>query len=107
MKRSPLKRASQPLRRSRLSPISNRRRVELGHYTRLRKSFLADRPTCECCDRRPSTDVHHKLGRTSGNYLRVSTWLAVCRECHTYIHKFPKLARAFGLLGGVANPSQP
>ena len=42
-------------------------------------------------------DIHHKAGR-GRFYLDVSTFMAVCRECHDYIHKWPKESREKGWL---------
>lgn len=100
-----MKRTKLLLRRTPLAAVSSKRRRELVHYRKLRTTYLGGHPTCECCERRPATDIHHKAGRTSGNYLRVTTWMAVCRECHDYIHRFPKLSKALGYLQpSVRNP---
>lgn len=45
-----------------------------------------------------STDIHHKAGRTGSNYLDTSTWMAVSRAAHDWIHTHPKEARARGWL---------
>lgn len=45
-----------------------------------------------------SSEVHHKAGRTGKNYLDESTWMAVSREGHTWIHEHPSEARARGWL---------
>ena len=42
-------------------------------------------------------DIHHKAGR-GRFYLDVDTWMGVCRECHDYIHKWPKESREKGWL---------
>jgi hypothetical protein len=39
-----------------------------------------------------STDVHHRRGRGE-HYLDKTTWLSVCRTCHTYIELHPKEAK--------------
>jgi len=67
-------------------------------YTKLRKKFMEEKPMCEAalpgCTGQ-STDVHHKKGR--GQYhLMVSTWLSVCRHCHTYIEEHPAEAIELG-----------
>jgi hypothetical protein len=43
-----------------------------------------------------SVDVHHMEGR-GGNFLKVETWLPVCRACHDWIHTHGRAAEAFGL----------
>lgn len=105
-----MKRSAPLTRRSSLSPVSSRRRRALDTYRQLRSDYLGRKPVCECCGKRSSTDVHHKAGRREGNYLKVDTWMAVCRLCHDYIHRFPKLARTLGYLQvsvRVRNQSQP
>ncbi len=52
-------------------------------------------PTYEACP--VSTDVHHVKGRGKF-YLDESTWMAVSRESHRWIHNHPKEARELGLL---------
>lgn len=42
-----------------------------------------------------STDVHHMRGR--GKYhLDTTTWLSVCRNCHTFIELNPEDAKELG-----------
>lgn len=73
-------------------------------YGKERRAFLMLHPLCDACreidptKQRGSTDVHHRHGRTGKNYLDQSTWLAVCRPCHDWIHTHPGQARAKGLL---------
>lgn len=45
-----------------------------------------------------SNDIHHVKGRVGSNYLDESTWLAVSRFSHDWIHSNPKRARELGLL---------
>jgi hypothetical protein len=86
------------MKRTRIRPMSDRRRREAKEYAEKRAAFLAQRPTCEKCTRRLSTDVHHKAGRYGGNYLRVETWASLCRQCHDGIHAHPGEARRTGWL---------
>lgn len=93
-----------PLRRKkRLSPVSEKRKRENLLYLAKRKAFLRANPLCRAvidevfCGKK-ATDVHHKFGRTGGAYLDELTWLALCRDCHRWIHENPKEARGLGLL---------
>lgn len=106
MKRTPLK------RKTRLRSVSPKRAKLSRQYTHLRKQFLAGHPACQAwaviCKHAPesnmpptcppSQDVHHKAGRYGGNYLDVSSWLAVSRVAHDWIHRHPSKAREIGLL---------
>ncbi len=125
-RKTPLKRTGS-LNRSRLSPMSAKRRKESAIYAKKRKAFLAAHPWCQWFldkhfrDEKDvlhgliclwggagwemreipvprSCDIHHKAGRTGANYLDESTWMAVSREAHEWIHSHPKEARAKGWL---------
>ncbi len=114
LRRTPLKKSSKPLRRSRIKPMSKKRQRESKAYSLLRAAFLENKPKCEACFHvtgygmftakgrdmlaNRSCDVHHIRGRTGGNYLNTDTWLAVCRKCHNWIHNHPQDARMIGLL---------
>lgn len=75
-----------PLRRkTRLNPVSAKRRVQNELYKSSRELYLMCHPTCERCKMAEATDIHHKAGR--GIYLcNVTYFMAVCRPCHDWIH---------------------
>lgn len=89
-----------PVRRK--PPVSrSKKQVKLDQlYSQLRKQFLEKHPTCQAgiygCQG-TSTDIHHKAGRGK-NYLVVSTWLSICRHCHSWVHEHPADARELDLL---------
>lgn len=85
-------------RKTRLKPISDKRKAEHKTYMALRAVFLAKSHECQVCQKAKAKDVHHKKGRHSGNYLNTETWLAVCRPCHRWIHDNPAKAREQGFL---------
>lgn len=101
----PLKRRSALKRKTRLKPMSNRRRSEALVYSLMRKQFLALRPVCEAhaiihgdeVVLTQSSDVHH-VHKRGKNYLNKDTWMAVCRDCHERIENNKKWARQNGLL---------
>ena len=71
-----------------IKKVSSKMAGDLKLYHKKRKKFLEFRLLCEArlpgCTQTVS-DVHHTKGR--GQYLNdVSTWMAVCRHCHDYIH---------------------
>ena len=82
-----------------ISPVSKKKRVEIDKYSQLREVFLVAKPRCEAklvnCTG-ISTDVHHKAGRVGENYLKVGTWLSVCRNCHSWIEQNPLEAKQLG-----------
>ena len=83
-----------------IAPVSKKRQVAMDEYSKRRLAFLSLHQTCQAklvgCTG-PSTDVHHKAGRVGDNYLNMNTWLAVCRDCHTYIETHPEEAKELGL----------
>ena len=85
-------------RRTRLRPISTKRAKASRIYLTARSRFLGSHPVCQRCDGRRSTDIHHTAGRSGSNYQDQTTWLALCRQCHDWIHQHPSQARAKNLL---------
>lgn len=81
------------------APISKRMQEANESYAKLRDAFMYINPNCQAklvgCTGK-ATDVHHKAGRND-NYLRVGTWLAVCRTCHQWIEENPLEAKELGL----------
>jgi len=83
-----------------ISPVSKKRRGEMDEYSKKRIAFLALYTQCQAnlsgCTGK-STDVHHKKGRVGDDYLNMSTWLATCRTCHSWIETHPEEAKTLGL----------
>lgn len=83
--------------------MSKRRQTESKIYSKKRAAFLEANPVCQICNSRRATEVHHRLGRYSGNYLDESTWMALCggfeASCHSSLHRNPRLSREMGYLG--------
>ena len=94
----PRTRAADSVKRTRLKPISNKRRTQLRDYYILRKDFLRQNPVCEICKRNKPWDVHHQKGRNGRLLLNDFYWLAVCRGCHDLIHEHPAWAREQGYI---------
>ena len=92
-----------------ISPVSKKKRVEIDKYTLLRDAFITAKPRCEAklvgCTG-ISTDVHHKAGRVGENYLKVGTWLSVCRNCHRWIEDNPEEAKELNLSQSRLNNEQ-
>jgi hypothetical protein len=83
-----------------IPPISTKRKVEMDEYGKKRAAYLALHSTCQAnlvdCTGQ-ATEIHHKAGRTGELYTKVSNFLAVCRNCHTYIELNPDDAKHLGL----------
>lgn len=83
-----------------IRPVSDKRQALNAAYSILRAQFLKNNPICraritgECAHH--AADVHHKKGR--GPYLLDdSTWLPVCRPCHSWIENNPEEAKKLNL----------
>ncbi len=89
--------------KSAISQVSSKRKKKDQEYMKLRARFLTDFSLCQMAVKGCSinaTDVHHTYAGANRDafYLVQSTWLAVCRNCHDWVHAHPKESRAFGYL---------
>ena len=89
--------------KSAISQVSSKRKKKDQEYLKLRNRFLTDFSLCQIAVKGcgiNATDVHHTYAGANRDtfYLVQSTWLAVCRNCHDWIHAHPKESRAFGYL---------
>ena len=91
-------------KRKPIAQRSKKRIKEDSVYKKLRADYLERNPTCEVnhpsCSHQ-ATDIHHSYAgaNRSKYYLITTTWFAVCRECHNWIHFIdPKRAREEGYL---------
>jgi len=88
-------------RRTPIRKVSKKMAVIKRQYMKQRAVFLEAHPWCEVYAglgvQSPATDIHHMKGR--GKYmLDETTWMAVCRGAHTYIHDNPSWAREMGYI---------
>jgi len=81
--------------------VSEKRKIEDLKYRVLRIEFLG-KPENQICPitKWPSTEIHHTYcGKDRAKYyLDTSTWIAVSRDGHNWIHDNPKEARDKGFL---------
>lgn len=81
--------------------VSKKRQIENLQYSVLRTEFLGKKENQICpITKQQTIEVHHTYcGKDRAKYyLDVSTWLAVSRDGHNWIHAFPKEARELGYL---------
>ncbi len=80
--------------------LSSRRRTDMDEYSKKRMLFLIANPVCQAklvgCTG-TATDVHHTAGRVGDNYLNMSKWKALCRNCHQWVETNPDEAKELGL----------
>lgn len=118
-RKTPLRASQTGLRRTPLAKCSPKHSRALRTYSKLRKEYLADNPMCEVglktgwgcgicftaegdcrMQTQPSEEIHHTRGR-GRNLNNVSTFLAVCKNCHRRLHHQPQWARLYGWLAPV------
>lgn len=81
--------------------ISQKRKIENAKYIVLRIEFLGKKENQICpITNQQAIEVHHTYcGKDRAKYyLDVSTWLAVSRDGHNWIHDNPKKSRELGFL---------
>jgi hypothetical protein len=83
------------LKRTPINKVSGKKAKRDAAYSVLREKYLKDNPICQICNTAHSTDVHHKYaGADRAKYQNdVTTWMALCRGCHTHLHEHPSWAR--------------
>jgi len=88
--------AKKPIRK-----VSEKQKERNRIYTALRTSYLYMHPICEVegCNFK-SRDIHHKYDGADRQkyFLNDSTWMAVCRVCHRWIHEHSIEAKEKGYL---------
>ncbi len=88
-----------PTNHKSLPSRSSKKIIQDKEYTQLRKAFLLKHPLCQIhipgiCDKF-SSEIHHKKGRGE-YYLDISTWIACCRNCHSWAETHPEEAKELG-----------
>lgn len=82
---------------------SKKAKLDLA-YTILRKKYLENKPMCEahfpliCLQQ--ANEIHHIYSGSNRNqyFLDTTTWLSICRNCHSWIHNNPSKAREMNYL---------
>lgn len=77
--------------------FSDKRKVENLKYLAQRIVFLGKKENQICpITKTPTTDVHHKKGRTGSLYLDETYWVALSREGHKFVEENPEWAKENG-----------
>ena len=77
--------------------VSDKRKVENLKYLAQRIIFLGKKENQICpITKQPTTDVHHKKGRTGTLYLDENYWVALSREGHKFVEENPIWAKENG-----------
>ena len=87
-----------------IAPRSQKRLFQERLYSLRRKVFIENHPMCEAhivgvCTG-VSSECHHTYsGKDRSQFFTdEKTWIAICRNCHNWIHSNSKQARELGLL---------
>jgi hypothetical protein len=85
-------------KQKRIKPISDSMAEKLVEYRKVRDEYMSEHEVCEFEDcEKLANDLHHKASR--GKHLSdVTTFMAVCRSHHNWIHDNPKTSRELGYL---------
>ena len=83
------------LKRAPIKQVSGKQAKKNRAYSVMRKTFMEQHPLCKRCGA-PATDLHHSKGRVGDNMLDTTTWISLCRSCHTYIEEHPEYAKKNG-----------
>lgn len=84
-----------------IAKVSAKRKIENREYTIKRLQFLAQPENQKCpITGKQTTDVHHTYAGASRQryFLNESTWIAVSRDGHNWIHNNPAEAKEQGYL---------
>ena len=97
------KNIKKPNIRTPIPRVSKKRQKETVEYLKIRTEYLNEHKLCEA--KLPgcsgfSTEIHHIKGgeERSTTYLDTTTYMAICRSCHSYVHLNPKISRELGYL---------
>lgn len=82
------------LKKTKINKKSPKQKNREREYLKLRKEYLKNNKICEICKIAVATDMHHKKGRIGDNLFK--DFLAVCRNCHTFVEENPKIAKELG-----------
>lgn len=93
------------LLRRKIPKRSEKRKKQDLAYKALREAYLKTHPECEAnipgvCSGDPAHEIHHTYSGKDREkyYLDTTTWKAIERSCHDWIHAHPLEAREMGLL---------
>lgn len=100
------------MKRSRINPVSKKRREQIPQRSALREAQLRRRPDCEArlsnCTRK-ATDVHEIINRSqrSTSWLEPELFVSLCRSCHQWVTEHPLWSKRHGFtLSAVHSDSE-
>lgn len=109
MKQTPMPQRQKPMRRTRIKPMSDKRRAENRERRKVLHAAYGTHPPCALCEPLQAhgittgcngwaDDADEILRRSAGGSITdVSNVRPVGRECHRWITTHPREAREWGL----------
>jgi len=87
------------VKRSRVNPVSDRRRKRDAVYPeRRRQVWERGGGVCEFCQAAELGSVHHLAGRGGADPHRLDNLIGLCEPCHRRAHAEPIWAQSVGLM---------
>lgn len=90
-RKTPLRRGTSQLKRTRLKPVSDKRRKVKREVDPHRRHYVDETPLCERCYAVKPTDCHEIAAGAHRHRAerRANCWLALCRPCHDVVQGRP------------------
>lgn len=70
------------------------------------QGFKDEAAVCERCQENTATQIHHRRGRVGPDLLNYKDFVALCQECHEWVHANPSEAMLQGWLKSRHAPSE-
>ena len=89
-----------PKVRRRIAAATPQMAARRRKYLKQRDAWLAlpENKICRCCKDVPASECHHSRGRRGDLLLAERFWIAVCSDCHQWIHNHMAEAKRRGLV---------
>ncbi len=86
--------------RRRIAAATPQMQARRRRYLKQRDAWLSlpENKLCGCCKVRKASECHHSRGRRGDLLLAERFWIAVCSDCHQWIHNNMAEARRMGML---------
>lgn len=90
---------SAPMKRTRMKPVSEKRKAANERRAALRADHLRRNPYCRRCVKRKAVHIHEPWLRSRGGPIDDErNFCGLCEGCHTWVHDNPREAQRRGFL---------
>lgn len=94
---------AKPKPRKRIRPVSKRKAAERKLYVANRDAYLSTHKVCWGCFKPSRLELHHVRGRLGPLLLDERYWMALCPECHRWVHENIEAARKRNLIAAAGD----